>query len=77
MLAMHFNPRPRKEGDRQVTEFSFPICHFNPRPRKEGDSSTFKRKATEKDFNPRPRKEGDYTVMPTIFCLGLFQSTPS
>ena len=35
--GLHFNPRPREEGDRQMTALSFVPRDFNPRPREEGD----------------------------------------
>ena len=33
----HFNPRPRKEGDRSRKKLLSRESNFNPRPRKEGD----------------------------------------
>ena len=36
---MHFNPRPRKEGDIRVWQMVAHSHNFNPRPRKEGDKS--------------------------------------
>ena len=40
---IHFNPRPRKEGDLTIPGSSFAISDFNPRPRKEGDEEFEKR----------------------------------
>ena len=34
---VHFNPRPREEGDVKKVVTSFIKKHFNPRPREEGD----------------------------------------
>ena len=56
---IHFNPRPRKEGDLTIPGSSFAISDFNPRPRKEGDGTIPQRKGHCGHFNPRPRKEGD------------------
>ena len=34
---INFNPRPREEGDREVTSQNTTAGDFNPRPREEGD----------------------------------------
>ena len=34
---IHFNPRPRKEGDLRYNRRGSLLRDFNPRPRKEGD----------------------------------------
>ena len=36
-LDVHFNPLPRKEGDKGVMYMKFRKTNFNPLPRKEGD----------------------------------------
>ena len=38
-IVYHFNPLPRKEGDKIVFKLSFNVLYFNPLPRKEGDST--------------------------------------
>ena len=56
---LHFNPRPREEGDflRKPTER---FCvNFNPRPREEGDALKSFDNFHSRYFNPRPREEGD------------------
>ena len=35
--ALHFNPRPREEGDVGRNTDDFVCGNFNPRPREEGD----------------------------------------
>ena len=35
--SFHFNPRPRKEGDHNISRCASSKIDFNPRPRKEGD----------------------------------------
>ena len=35
---MHFNPRPREEGDIARISVSLSYIYFNPRPREEGDA---------------------------------------
>ena len=39
LYKYHFNPLPRKEGDRFESSVRFHHFHFNPLPRKEGDGS--------------------------------------
>ena len=36
-FAVHFNPRPREEGDEDLLRFKKGASDFNPRPREEGD----------------------------------------
>ena len=36
-LFLHFNPRPREEGDAFMYIWQFSVNDFNPRPREEGD----------------------------------------
>ena len=43
----HFNPRPRKEGDKGIIVRIKQRHHFNPRPRKEGDFATAGEAAVE------------------------------
>ena len=57
--GIHFNPRPRKEGDTPYGIRMGMTGNFNPRPRKEGDDTRCQFLPLEIDFNPRPRKEGD------------------
>ena len=40
MIFVHFNPRPREEGDLYCVAHFFRQLYFNPRPREEGDFST-------------------------------------
>ena len=35
---MHFNPRPREEGDKPNSYYNAYATNFNPRPREEGDN---------------------------------------
>ena len=56
---LHFNPRPREEGDILYRVQNDPRYDFNPRPREEGDYINRRCKAIHKNFNPRPREEGD------------------
>ena len=56
---LHFNPRPREEGDDAAHPWLAPNVDFNPRPREEGDASSVGYKPQRDDFNPRPREEGD------------------
>ena len=55
----HFNPLPRKEGDRRIYRNLQCRADFNPLPRKEGDAYEIAVQNGYDDFNPLPRKEGD------------------
>ena len=46
LFLCHFNPRPRKEGDKLVGDLDYTIEHFNPRPRKEGDRTAQRRRVS-------------------------------
>ena len=73
---MHFNPRPREEGDRLFL-YVFVACgNFNPRPREEGDVTMLLSWLRAFYFNPRPREEGDLFVSQDRLAK-KFQSTPS
>ena len=39
-FALNFNPRPREEGDCDISYKVIPCKYFNPRPREEGDVVT-------------------------------------
>ena len=39
---IHFNPRPREEGDIVCDSYIYGGLHFNPRPREEGDPKQIK-----------------------------------
>ena len=56
---LHFNPRPREEGDSGCSDLRNVPRDFNPRPREEGDKSGTKKLSWSRYFNPRPREEGD------------------
>ena len=58
-LFLHFNPRPREEGDITRVNSLLRKTYFNPRPREEGDGNTAGNGKTNTYFNPRPREEGD------------------
>ena len=60
MKREDFNPRPREEGDVDLSAPPQPDrVYFNPRPREEGDVNKLVSLIDELDFNPRPREEGD------------------
>ena len=72
----HFNPRPRKEGDADMSKKRYKRRNFNPRPRKEGDPPALIMLTMFSNFNPRPRKEGDNSRQ-VQKQNETFQSTPS
>ena len=55
----HFNPLPRKEGDKPQAGLRRLFLYFNPLPRKEGDTGVCHQTNSNSNFNPLPRKEGD------------------
>ena len=60
---LHFNPRPREEGDSSRILQMDNIRHFNPRPREEGDIFLVTFLGIVCYFNPRPREEGDIALI--------------
>ena len=74
---LHFNPRPREEGDLSVKVSSQISNYFNPRPREEGDPTEGYMLEVDDNFNPRPREEGDRQRLTYMYPMSLFQSTPS
>ena len=74
---MHFNPRPREEGDSFHCLYNTPFLYFNPRPREEGDVAHTGTVLDVGNFNPRPREEGDLVSKKLTTAVDKFQSTPS
>ena len=69
---MHFNPRPREEGDSTASALWTLSVYFNPRPREEGDYVAAGSRLSYFHFNPRPREEGDVSdVSQTVIELTI------
>ena len=57
---MHFNPRPREEGDLVPSSFTVPVFFISIHALvKRATQASIDSQAPHHDFNPRPREEGD------------------
>ena len=77
ITRLHFNPRPRKEGDVRYSGYLCVLCYFNPRPRKEGDLRTSTGRSLMTLFQSTPSQRGRQPLTDTPSRQVLFQSTPS
>ena len=76
--CLHFNPRPREEGDLiTVLSYIITICISIHALVKRATSPAFLLICHKSDFNPRPREEGDLPKSLARRFAFVFQSTPS